>query len=308
VPAGAAAIDERWTAVPSEKLLILGASSHIGRYLYSRLGPERAIGTYSSTAIERGRRFDLLTMRVKDVVRGGEASHAVVLCANTSPDSCFRDPAGSRRLNVAAMQRLIFDLWELGITPIFASSESVFDGMKGDYIETDEPRPIFLYAQQKKEMEDFLLTSGRPYLCLRIARVYGDDINDGTLLSTYMRQLMANPRRLRCAVDQAFSPVYIGDVARAITRSVERGLGGVYHLSGGLRYTRLALLESMLSALARYRPLNVEIEPCSLVDFNLLESRPLDISMRNDRLLSATGLVFRDVNASIEILLRKAFG
>ena len=288
------------------KLLILGASSSVGRHLWTRLGHDRAIGTYRSHELAGGRRFDSVSMSVKDVVRPGETSHAALLLAEPQPDACVKDPAGTRLLNVTAMERLLEDLWELGITPIFASTEFVFDGAKGDYVETDEARPILLYGQQKKEVEDFLAASGRPHAILRLAKVYGDQPGDGTLFTSWVAQALSGVRSMRCAADQAFSPVFVGDVGEAILRVAQDGLTGLYHLSGNRRLTRLELLELTLAMVRRYRSLEVGIEPCSIDDFDLPERRPKDVSMRADKLATAAGMAFHDIEACVAAIVKQA--
>jgi dTDP-4-dehydrorhamnose reductase len=290
------------------KLLILGASSSIGRHLWNRLGPERAIGTYRSQTIDGGRAFDSTAHSIKTVIRPGEASHAAVLLADPQPDSCFKDPEASRRINVTAMIRLCQDLWDLGITPIFASTEFVYDGAGGEYTETDEARPILLYGQQKKEVEDFLTASGRPHAILRFAKIYGDRPGDRTLFTTWVDQMLAGTRTMRCASDQAFSPVFVGDVGEAILRVAARGVEGLFNLSGNRRFTRLDLLEMTVAALRRHRLVELAVEPCSIDDFNLPEPRPRDVSMRADKLAAATGMTFVDVEAKIAGIIRDTLG
>ncbi|KIL97727.1 dTDP-4-dehydrorhamnose reductase [Paramagnetospirillum magnetotacticum MS-1] len=288
------------------KLLILGASSSVGRHLWTRLGPDQAIGTYRSHELAGGRRFDSVTQSIAQVIRPGESSHAVILLADPQPDSCVKDPQVSHRLNVVAMTRLVEDLWGLGITPIFASTEFVFDGVKGDYVETDEARPILLYGRQKKEVEDFLLASGKPHAILRFAKVYGTEPGDGTLFSAWIAQALGGATAMRCAADQVFSPVHVGDVGEAILRVAERDLGGIYHLSGNQRFNRLELLEMTLAALVRRGYPRIAVEPCSIDDFNLPERRPKDVSMRAEKLIAATGMTMMNPEDAIDVLLRKA--
>ncbi|CAA7614471.1 sugar nucleotide-binding protein [Magnetospirillum sp. SS-4] len=290
------------------KLVILGASSSVGRHLWNHLGPERAIGTYRANPIAGGRPFDSVTQRATDILRPGEASHAAILLADPQPDSCIKDPEASRRLNVTAMTRLCQDLWALGITPIFASTEFVFDGAGGEYTEEDEARPILLYGRQKKEVEDFLACSGRPHVILRFAKVYGDRPGDGTIFTVWAAQLLSGTRTMRCASDQAFSPVFVGDVGDAIVRAAERNLAGLFHLSGNHRFNRLELLEMTIAAIRRRRPLDLEIQPCSIDDFNLPEPRPKDVSMRSDKLAAAAGLVFADTEAKVDRIVADTLG
>ena len=68
------------------KLLILGGSSFVGRHLFKRLGPGRAIATFNKTPITGGVRFDSLSMRLADIIDDpGDVTETVILLGDTNP-------------------------------------------------------------------------------------------------------------------------------------------------------------------------------------------------------------------------------
>ena len=72
------------------QVLIIGGSSYVGRHLFAKLGPKRAVATYNSQPMSGGLYFNSLKMRVRDVVRDSDAfTHAVVLLGDTEPNSCI---------------------------------------------------------------------------------------------------------------------------------------------------------------------------------------------------------------------------
>jgi len=77
----------------------------------------------------------------------------------------------SKALNVDSIKRILNRLKEWEIKPIFASSEFVFDGKKGNYKETDEVNPILLYGKQKVAIEDYIQSQFKDYLIFRLAKV-----------------------------------------------------------------------------------------------------------------------------------------
>jgi dTDP-4-dehydrorhamnose reductase len=283
------------------RIIILGGSSFVGRSLQAAFGAGRALATFNSKPFEGGRHFDSTAMRVTDLVGAGhDFSHAVVLLGDTQPDSCIADPARSERLNVESIVRVFDDLAGLGIKPVFTSSEFVFDGVKGDYVETDAAEPILLYGRQKLAAERYLQSLGIPSAILRLAKVYGDRPGDGSLFTGWLASLR-HGGKTRCAADQAFSPVYVGDVVLAIEAAVERDIDGLYHVSGNRRFTRLELLEMFIDVMReRHGRFDVAIEPCSIHDFDLPERRPVDVSMRSDKLVRDTGIELTDARAVCE--------
>ena len=81
----------------------------------------------------------------------------------------------SYAINVQSTRRVIDDLVELGIKPVFTSSEYVFDGEQGNYVEDDPAIPSTVYGSQKLQIEQYLTDRCVDYAVLRLAKVYGSD-------------------------------------------------------------------------------------------------------------------------------------
>lgn len=275
----------------NRRILVLGGSSFVGGHLAARLGPARALATYCRTPVEDGVYFDALTMRLSEILtRPEEFSHAVILLADTDPDSCAADRKRSWKLNVACVTAMLTDLERWGIVPVFASTEFVFDGVDGDYREDDPPHPILTYGEQKLTVERELQRRGGPCLMLRFSKIYGLQRGDDTLLTNWLEAIERGQTTIRCAADQIFSPIAVQDVIEAIIRLIDRNHTGLFHVSGPAAYSRLALLEGLIARLRAMGPVPVTVVPCSIHDFALREKRPVNVSMKPDRLVAATDL------------------
>jgi dTDP-4-dehydrorhamnose reductase len=271
------------------EILVLGGSSFVGRELTERLGG-KAIPTYNSSPFVSGIMFDATTMRITDIIQDPQAiSHAIILVGDTQPNSCFDDKERSQAINVDGIERIIDDLIECDIRPVFTSSEFVFDGEKGGYVETDPAEPILLYGKQKLAIERYLQSVSDDFAILRLAKIFGVKPNDGTFF-TSMLHAIEGSSEIRCAADQKFSPVYVGDVVNVILASIEAPLHGVFHVAGPEGKTRLQFLEIMINEVKKYRSVDTSINACSINDFQLPEARPIDVSMRPDKLVAATGI------------------
>jgi dTDP-4-dehydrorhamnose reductase len=273
----------------SQKILILGASSFVGRHMMRRPDADRFVGTYNRAAFAGGVHFDATAMRLADILPAGGVSHAVILMGDTQPDSCVADRARSQLVNVDSIKRVVDELVELGIGIVFTSSEFVYSGNRGNYVETDPADPVLLYGEQKLAVEQYLTEVAPDAAILRLAKVFGITPGDGTLFTGMVAPLLAGGT-MRIAADQRFSPVYVGDVCDAIMASIERGLAGVYHVAGPLGASRSDFLRMMMTEVSRHRALDVNLAECSIRDFDLPEPRPLDVSMRPDKLVRDAGL------------------
>lgn len=285
-----------------KKTLVLGGSSFVGSHLLKRLGKNKVIATYNNHSIDGGVYFNAVDMRVQDILdQKDEVGYAVLLLGDTQPDSCVNNRERSELINVTSIKQLIDDLVELEIPIIFTSSEFVFDGHDGGYREQDPPNPILLYGQQKLAVEKYLVEAGADHTVLRLGKVYGLERDDQTLFTAWMHQIERGGS-IQCAVDQAFSPVYVGDVVSVIIAVMERSLRGLYHLGGPVGMSRMALLEQMLDVAVTNGWDAVEIKPCSINDFDLPEKRPLDVSLNVDKLVSDAAIeLMRPDQACMEV-------
>jgi dTDP-4-dehydrorhamnose reductase len=120
------------------RFLIVGASGFVGSHLYARLGAERSIATFHRKPIAGGVHFDAATMDIGSVLRDApDVTCAFLVHGIGRLDECARDPAGTAKVNVEGMQRIIDELAARGIKIVFTSSDAVFDGSRGGWTEQD---------------------------------------------------------------------------------------------------------------------------------------------------------------------------
>jgi len=263
------------------------------------MGEGRMVATYNGTSFPGGVRFDALSMELGQAVPDlTKFSHAVILLANAHPDDCAKNPEASRALNVTAIKAIIDQLSESGVCPVFASTEVVFDGQKGGYVESDPANPVLLYGKQKAEIEEYLRSRVPDALILRIANVYGSDPAGGGVMAGWYRTLAGGAETMKCAHDYVASPVHVEDVSDTVIRLMEEGSQGIYHVAGPQPLSRLEMLETLLEEMGRAGPVTVRVEPCSIDDFSTEEKRPRDVSMRPDKLMAATGVEMRTLRSA----------
>lgn len=268
------------------RYLIVGASGTLGASLRRTLGENASIATYCRTPIPGGIYFDVLTMSLSAVLgEAGPVAHAFLFHGTTNIDACARDPDGSHQLNVESTCRLIDQLAERGIMPVFASSDAVFQGSRGVCTEDDAPDPILTYGRQKLEVEQHLSRRGGKWLVVRLAKVVGTRVR-GDMLEEWMESLDSG-HSIRCAYDQVLSPVHIDDVAQSLVGLAAGSHTGLFHLAGPNVLTRWELLQMLIEEVRRYRHCAPSLVSCSLREFDFAEPRPLDSSMSGVKLETA---------------------
>ena len=278
-----------------KKVLILGGSSYVGRHLIAKINPNNVLFTYNKTTISGGVRFDSTVMDIEEIVDLNEVNSAVILLGDTNPETCIEDVEKSENLNVLSIKRIIDTLSTYNIKVIFASSEFVYDGGTGNYIESDKTKPILLYGKQKLEIEHYIRKNISTHTILRFAKIYGSELDDKTLFTSWLK-LVELESNIVCADDQYFSPVHIDNVVDTILFAISNEMRGIFNLAGPVRKSRMELLLILIREINKIEDCNTNVLPCSIDDFNLNEKRPKDVSMNPSKLVSATGvkLVYPD--------------
>src|SRR5262249_4096669 len=89
-----------------------------------------------------------------------EKPEVILHCAAlTKTPACQQNPALARKLNVDVTCQLAG--LSADIPLIFFSTDLVFDGRKGNYIETDPVNPLNVYAETKVAAENLVLQNPR---------------------------------------------------------------------------------------------------------------------------------------------------
>ena len=278
-----------------KKVIIFGGSSYVGRHLIAKINPNNVLFTYNKTTISGGVKFDSTVMDIEEVVDLNEVNSAVILLGDTNPETCIEDVEKSENLNVRSIKRIINALSTYNIKVIFASSEFVYDGGTGNYIESDKTKPILLYGKQKLEIEHYIRKNISTHTILRFAKIYGSELDDKTLFTSWLK-LVELESNIVCADDQYFSPVHIDNVVDTILFAISNEMRGIFNLAGPVRKSRMELLLILIREINKIKDCNTNVLPCSIDDFNLNEKRPKDVSMNPSKLVSATGvkLVYPD--------------
>lgn len=287
-------------------ILIVGGSGYIGRHLMRHLGPERAVGTYYATPFSGGVYFDPFSMSIVDLMTDGQPfSHAIILMGMTRIDPCALDPAGSHQVNVEAIGRVIRQCEVLHIKPIYTSSDVVFDGVKGHYVESDPPNPLLRYGQQKWTMERYLADLGLDHAVARLSKVFSAIPTENSLLSVWLKSMQQGDP-IRLAYDRIFSPICVSDVVHGLMALVNHDLSGVFHLCGPTPASMEELFwlfkHRLDDALGTIETVNVTA--CSINELGFQERWPLNISMDPTKLIQAAELVFRTPASVVDEFVR----
>ncbi len=107
---------------------------------------------------------------------------------------------------------------------VHLSTDSIFDGTRGRYVEQDEPAPVNSYGRSKTEAERRVAAAKPDAAIARTTLIYG-----GSEPGPQERLARENTRFF---VDEFRSPVHVEDLADAVLELVELDHAGPLHLGG----------------------------------------------------------------------------
>jgi len=217
--------------------------------------------------------LDLLDFAKVEKLFKTERPSCVIHCAaiSRSVDSQGA-PDLAQRVNVVATRHLSELAAEVPF--VFFSTDLVFDGTKGNYVETDPPNPLSAYAETKVAAEDIVRQN--PQHCIvRISLTGGTSPKGDRGFNEEMKNAWRHGRALNLFVDEFRCPIGAPVVARAVWELVTRNALGAYHLCGAEKLSRYEIGQLLAE---RHQELNPKIIAGSRKDYKG-PPRPPDTSM-----------------------------
>jgi dTDP-4-dehydrorhamnose reductase len=212
-----------------------------------------------------------------------ERPDLIIHCAALSrTGACQSDPALAIRQNVEITQRLV-DRLGSGYF-IFFSSDLVFDGTQGGYVETDQPNPVNVYGQTKWESEKALQSLPQA-LVIRTSLNYGHSLTGDRAFNEEMVNAWKAGRPVQAFVDEYRCPIAASETAFWTWKLVRARRCGIVHLAGAERLSRWQIATEIAG---HYPALHPTIIPVSLAG-HVGTPRAPDVSLNCDRLSAWMG-------------------
>jgi len=122
---------------------------------------------------------------------------------------------------------------------IHFSTDYVFDGRKGPYVESDQPRPISYYGKSKLAGENAVIHSHAFNTVIRTNVVYGFTNSDQQDFVKWVLNNADASKQMTIVDDQYSNPTLTDDLALAVKRIIEKKRSGIYHIGGNTQCSRL---------------------------------------------------------------------
>ncbi len=231
--------------------------------------------------------------QVTEVVDAFGPQVIVNAAAYTDVDGNEREPERARRINTQGVEQLLTAGKKVGAKMIQISTDYVFDGLAGPYLESDETGPLSVYGRTKLEAERRVL-DGNGHLVIRANVLFGPDRDAPASFVGWVVRAMQEGEAITVVDDQVNNPTLTTHLAEAVGVAIKKGATGLFHY-GGLEFaTRIEFARKI----ARHFNLTTEgIAPITTAQLGQTAPRPLRSGLVCSKMkmeLSVTNVTLKD--------------
>ena len=242
------------------RVWITGANGLIGNYLVQTA--PRFVPSWHVRALTRAD-FDLLDFAAVRREFEIDQPRLVIHCAAiTNVADAQKNPEHARRVNVE-VTKLLAEL-SSEISFAFFSTDLIFDGLKGNYTETDTRHPLHLYGETKVAAEEIVLKNSR-HLVVRTSINGGASLTGGRSFNEQLRRALQQARQgMTLFTDEFRSPLPAVETARAVWELAQKNCTGIFHVAGTEKLSRWQIGEMLVK---RWPEITTKIQSGSAKDF-----------------------------------------
>ncbi|MFN3386362.1 MAG: SDR family oxidoreductase [Candidatus Thermochlorobacter sp.] len=279
------------------KIFLTGASGLLGgnilRLLGSRPNVEVCAAQRSETFVippvfSNGYETLLLDLTsesaVWNVISQWRPDVIIHTAAMTEPAACEWQQDEATRQNILVTRTLTNLAEHFHARLIFISTDLVFDGKKGNYVETDLRHPLSFYGETKMISEDYITKTLEDYAILRTTIMLGYSPRGTRSLNERLMLEVAQLRLPTLFTDEYRSPISVETLAQIVLEfalDAAREAKGIFHAVGSERLSRYEIGKKIFEHFgvpeSSYRAASLD----SVVSTPL---RPRDCSLDNRKL------------------------
>lgn len=217
------------------RILVTGASGLLGlNFCLSKISDYEIFGVANQTHLT-GVPFPLIHC---DLTLDNSISYVldqvtpdlVVNCAAMANiDQCEKNPKLSAHINAEVPGLIAEECVDRSISLIHISTDAVFDGVDGNYRESDIPKPISVYAKTKLQGEKNVLDAN-PYAVIARVNFFGFSVSGKRSLAEFFLNSLMAGEKVYGFTDIFYSPMYVNDLVKILIKIAQKKLSGIYHI------------------------------------------------------------------------------
>jgi dTDP-4-dehydrorhamnose reductase len=288
------------------KLLVTGASGLVGHKV-AQLALDKGHEVYSiykehPTNFGKPIKLDLTNQsQVSQTITKLEPQAIVHTAAYTDVDGCEINKDMAWKVNAEATKHLAMVSANLNSHLAYVSTDYIFDGEKGLYLEEDQPNPVSYYGYTKLKGEEFVKEHAEKWCITRASVIYGwgtSKLNFATWLINNLNQ----GKEVKVLTDQYVSPTLNTNLAEMLLEITGKKTTGTLHTAGATRISR----HEFALKLAKVFNLNRDlIKPAKTDQMQWRAKRPTDSSLNVSKATAQLNAKPLKLNQALEIMKKE---
>jgi dTDP-4-dehydrorhamnose reductase len=241
------------------------------------------------------------TEEALQVIEAQEPEAIVHCAALANLNQAEAHPELAQKINAEAPGALAAFAAQFGIPFIHISTDAVFDGREGGYIEADTPNPLCVYARTKLAGET-AVQDANPDACIARVVFYGWSLSGSRSLSEFFFNELRAGNRVNGFTDTFFCPLYVEDLSWVLLEMLAEKLSGLYHVVSpeclskfdfGIRLAQVFGFDEALIQPLQQKALMREVP------------RALNLTLSPEKLENALGHPLPGIDSGLERLYRR---
>jgi dTDP-4-dehydrorhamnose reductase len=241
---------------------------------------------------------------IEEVFGAYQPTHIIHTAALTNVDYCEQHPVECNEVNVIATQKLWEAAQKINAHFQLLSTDFVFDGLTGNYKETDVPSPVSIYGQSKVDAEHVLINSeNKNWSIARTIIVYGTANNlSRTNIVLWSIDALTKGDPMKIINDQFRMPTWADDLAWGCLEICNRNKQGIFHLCG----PELMAVNEIVFRIAKHLGKSTEnVEIISSSTLNQPAKRPPHTGFDLTKSIQELGYSPQTLEATLALLTQK---
>jgi len=221
----------------------------------------------------------------------------VIHCAAlANVDACEADPDQAKKVNTELPKKLAQHVARSGARLLHVSTDAVFDGETGSYVENDAPNPLGVYARTKLAAE-YLVAEANPNAIIARVNLFGWSLSGKRSLAEFFYSNLCAGNTVNGFTDVYFCPLLANTLAQIMLKMLEAELSGLFHVVSsdctskydfGIQLARRFKLDESL------------VSPISVQSAHLFASRSLNLTLNSSKLALALNFTPPEISASVD--------
>ncbi len=284
-----------------KRMLITGASGMLGNNLAFYFREKyNILGLYHKHPVVidgvRTKKADIFSEGcLQEIVSDLNPDVLIHCVALTNVDLCELDHEQTDKLNIIGTRIVVDSIKDQETKLIYISSDSVYNGDKGNFSEKDpvDPQNYYGISKYMGELESLKIKNS---MVLR-TNFFGWNIQEKHSIAEWILHELSNGKMIQGFRDVFFSSIYTFDFAKILDIAIDLDLIGVFNCGSS---TTLSKYEFAMQIAERFDLDKFLIKAISIDDFDLKARRGKNLTLNVEKLTKATGHTPPSINESIE--------